>query len=89
MRFIVRTGPGQLEINYMWLPTFIGMNSSLVRELDSTLSTLYVGKVLTSELMDAASRRVIEIITDKFPSLRGLYDYLDGIKYVEEDGAQD
>lgn len=72
----------------MWLPTFVGMNSALVSEVDAQLSQLYVGKALTEELLEESSQRVVRILTEKFPSLKGLFDYLDGIKYVEEDGAQ-
>lgn len=83
MRFIVRTGKGRVELNYMWLPTWIGMNSSLVAELEKEISPKVQGKALTPEVLDQANAEIIEFLVEKCP-LPGLSDYLDGIKFIVE-----
>lgn len=83
MRLIDRTAPGQLAINYMWLPTFIGMNSQLLSELESNLTAHVVGKPLTEELLDSAHSELMDLLVKKFPNQTGLFEYLDGIKFVE------
>lgn len=83
MRLIDRTAPGQLAINYMWLPTFIGMNSQLLSELESNLTAHVVGKPLTEELLDSAHSELLDLLVKKFPNQTGLFEYLDGIKFVE------
>ena len=85
MKLIVRSGKGRVELNYMWLPTFIGMNGVLIKEIEEKFSSQLVGKVLTPELLDAVSEQVKTYLTEKFPIL-GLWDYLDGLKFVDEEG---
>lgn len=86
MRFVERTGPGKLELNYMWLPTWIGMNEALIRELEEELGKTVIGKVLTDELLEVAHQQLLSILRAKFPQQAGLLEYLDGIKFVEHDG---
>lgn len=82
MRLIVMPEPGVTELSWMWLPTFIGMNSALKKEIEEEVSKMLVGKPATDETLDAAHDRVIELVCQKFP-LPGLKDYLDAIKFVE------
>jgi hypothetical protein len=74
---------GVLELNYMWLPTFLGQNSGLKKYIEEMISPEVVGKTVTTQLMDDVNTRVIDIICEKYP-LNGLRDYLDGIKFVDE-----
>lgn len=83
MRFVERTGPGQLGLSYMWLPTFVGMNAALIKEIDDALTPMLVGQTLTEERLDCAHDKVLEILVTKFHMWSGLFEYLDGIKYVE------
>jgi hypothetical protein len=85
VKLIVRAGKGRVELNYMWLPTFIGMNGVLIKEIEEKFSSQLVGKVLTSELLDGVSEQVKEYLAEKFPII-GLWDYLDGLKFVDEEG---
>ena len=87
MRFIERTAPGTLSLNYMWLPTWIGMNAQLLRELEEVLTTTAVGKPLTDDLLDDLQQELLDVLMQKFPSFGGLRDYLDGVKFVGEYGA--
>ncbi len=82
MRFIERTAPGKLELNYMWLPSWVGLNEALIREIEDLLSAAIVGQDLTEETLELAHQAVLEILVNKFPSITGLLEYLDGIKFV-------
>lgn len=85
MKLIVRSGPGRVELNYMWLPTFIGMNHALIQEIEAKFSEMLVGKELTGDTLDAAGEEIKTWLSEKFP-IQGLWDYLDGLKFVDEEG---
>lgn len=82
MRFVQFTD-GVLELNFMWLPTWLGMNAKFKRELEKELADKFRGR--TTAEMDAIHEEVIDYIIEKYP-LPGLRDYLDGIKFVDESG---
>lgn len=86
MRFVDRTGPGTLALNYMWLPTFIGMNSRLVQEIEAYLAPHIVGQPLDEATLDTADQLVLEFLGKRFPDVLGLPDYLDGLKFVGNNG---
>lgn len=86
MRFVERTAPGQLSLNYMWLPTFVGMNASLVAEIEAKISPTIVGRALDEDTLQLAHEAVLETLVEMFPEQTGLFDYLDGIKYVGNHG---
>lgn len=83
MRFVVATAPGVVELAYMWLPQFAGMDPHLKAVIENDLAARLVGKEMTEEVLDAAHDRVIELICETHPSLPGLRDYLDAVKFVE------
>jgi hypothetical protein len=80
MRFVQYTGSGVLELNYMWLPTWLGMNVQFKKDCEGALAEKIKG--LTTEDLDRINALVIDYICEKYP-LPGLRDYLDGIKFVE------
>lgn len=82
MRLVDRTGPGTLGLNYMWLPTWIGMNSQLVREIEDHISPALVGAEINEATLDKADAAVLDFLKKRFVQLPGLFDYLDGLKYV-------
>lgn len=86
MRFVERTAPGQLSLNYMWLPTWVGMNSALVAEIEAKISPAIVGRTIDEETLQLAHEAVLDALAEKFPEQAGLFDYLDGIKYVGSHG---
>ena len=79
MRF-VDVNKGVLELNYMWLPTWLGLNQRFKEKLEKDLTEKFKGR-LSSEL-DDIHEEVIDYIVEAFP-LPGLRDYLDGVKFVE------
>jgi hypothetical protein len=86
MRLVDRSGPGTLALNYMWLPTFIGMNGHLIREIEEYISPAIVGRDLDESTLDLADSKVLEFLEQRFPNVPGLFDYLDGLKYVTANG---
>lgn len=83
MRAVVQVGPGTVELNYMWLPTSIGMNSLLKQEIEKVLTDKLQGLPLDNVGLDKAHDIVVAFIIDKFPEVDGLGRFLDGMKYIE------
>jgi len=82
MRFVTITAPGRLELNYMWLPTWLGMNREMNEALDRHLRTKVIGMEITEDNLDAINELVIDGVLLKYP-IEGLRDYLDGLKFVK------
>lgn len=82
MRTVVATDEGILELNWTWLPTFIGMNSVLKEELEKELGTRVEGRILDDATLDFADRLVRDFLAKKFNGIKGMTDFLDGLKYV-------
>jgi hypothetical protein len=83
MRSVVVVGPGELELNYMWLPTWIGMNTALKAEIETALQPKLVGQPLDNDTLDWAHEQVVLILEGKFPELTGLRDFLDSLKFID------
>lgn len=76
--------PGTLEVSWMWLPTFIGQNSGLLRELDRVLSLEFPPPFdATEDQLDAISEFALGWLFDKH-SIPGLREYLGALKHVRE-----
>lgn len=84
MRLVVHTETGIVELNWTWLPTWVGMNSALKEEIERTLGPSLVGKELNEQTLNAAHDAVIDFLVKRHPALKGLRDYLDAVKFVEE-----
>lgn len=83
MRFVIRPEPGVVAVNYMWLPTWLGMNSITKNELERKLKDKVLGRPLTDELLDEVHEMVIDAICEEHQAIEGLRDYLDGVKFVK------
>jgi hypothetical protein len=84
MRAVVAVAPGELELNWTFLPSFIGMNASLKKELEVALKPLIEGQAWTESSLDQAHDAVLDFLEKKFPALHGLRDYLEGLKYIAD-----
>lgn len=84
MRFVSVPEPGVVELNYTWLPTWIGMNNTLKEQIEQRLGPDFVGRAMTEEVLDELHQRVVALLVEMHPGLPGLRDYLDAIKYVTE-----
>lgn len=83
MRAVVHVSQGVLELNYMWLPTAIGMNSLLKKEIEEALGPKLQGLPLDESGLDKAHTFVVDFLVKKFPEVAGLERFLDGMKYLE------
>jgi hypothetical protein len=75
---LVQAEKGAAELNYMWLPTWIGMNTRLKQDMEKELTSQIVGKTA-----EEANDIVLDYLCSKFP-IEGLRDYLDGLKFIQE-----
>jgi hypothetical protein len=83
MRAVVAVERGVIELNYMWLPTCVGMNAVLKQEMERELNSALCGRVLDDAALDEAHDLVVAFIEKKFPVIRGVERYLDGMKFLE------
>ena len=85
MRLIIREGPGKVGFNFMWVPTFIGQDPLLKKELEKELAPHLVGQPLNDATLDKAHELALDFICSKWhKAIPGLRDYLDAMKFVEE-----
>lgn len=82
MKLVVATEPGVVELNFMWLPTWMGLNPQLKKELEAELEPMLVGRELTDDVLDAAHEHALAYLINRHPHFEGLRDYLDAIKFV-------
>lgn len=82
MLLVVASGPGTVELAYTWLPSWIAMNTNLLRELEKDVAPVLLNKDLTDATLLEAHDAVLDFFEKKFPALTGLRDYLDSIKFV-------
>lgn len=82
MRFVHLTSQGQLELNYLWLPTWLGINQVAATAVMQQLKSKVVGLPATEDNLDIINTMVIDVLAEKYPSVEGLRDYLDGLKFV-------
>lgn len=71
-----------VELNYMWLPTWLGQNAQFKQQLEMDLRSKIEGLELTENNLDKISTMVLGYIVEKHPHVDGLWDYLDGLKFV-------
>jgi hypothetical protein len=83
MRSVIKVAPGEVELNYMWLPTWIGINNQFKERLEKELASKIEGRPLNDTTLDDVNDMVLDFIDKEF-SLTGLRDYLDGLKFVED-----
>lgn len=72
-----------VELNYMWLPTWLGQSAQFKRDLEVALRSEIEGLELNEDTLNRIDRMVLQYIVDHNPHVQGLYDYLDGLKFVE------
>jgi hypothetical protein len=85
MRLIVRSGPGKVELSWMFLPAFLAYDATMKGALEKKLAGELVGKPLNSDTLDWAHEQALDFICDYHKAIKGLRDFLDAIKFVETD----
>lgn len=83
MRLVVATDPGTVEINYTWLPTWIGMNEQLIRRLATRIRPMAINRPLDDETLALLEHTLIQLLVDEFPYIEGLGDLLRGIHNIK------
>lgn len=79
MLLVNQTSPGHFELNYMWLPTWLGMNAERKRQVEEHICAVFVGKEATPEDLH---REVIDHLCQQFPLIDGLSAYLHAVEGI-------
>ena len=74
---------GTLELNYMWLPTFIGMNTVLKKEIEEHIAPYVVDKEFSDKLQLALDSTIVDFILSKYP-IEGLREYLQALRNIDD-----
>jgi len=86
MRVIQVAKDNVIELSWMWLPTFIGQNYQVLKNLESAWKDRFPsGVAITQSSLDEMNEFTIEWLCDQFP-IKGLDKYLRAIENVEESG---
>lgn len=82
MRLVVATDEGTIAINYVWLPTWIGMNNVLLTELGEKLMGEFKNMPITDEVLCEMDYRAKMFLIERLsmPSLRHLLDALEKVE---------
>lgn len=76
----------------MWLPTWIGMNGMMKAELETRLKPVIENMEINERSLDRMHELVVDELCKINPTVDGLREYLDGLKYVQyirTDGTQE
>lgn len=85
MRVLQVADDGAIELRWMWLPTFIGQNYLVLKELGEAWKKQFPqGVSNTADALDAMHTFTIDWLCKKFP-LHGLNQYLTAIENVQEE----
>ena len=86
MRAIQVSKDGAIELNWMFLPTFVGQNYAVLKELGEFWKKAYPEGILFSDSdLDELSDLTLVWLSERFPAIIGLLPYLQAIKHVEQD----
>jgi len=83
MRLVNIAKDGAVELNWMWLPTFIGQNYLVMKELEKAWREKFLKAPRTDEQMEVIHQFTIKWLQDKF-KIPGLDVYLKAIENVME-----
>jgi len=85
MRVLQVADDGAIELRWMWLPTFIGQNYMVLKELGEAWKEAFPAGVRSDDAgLDALHDFTIAWLGKKFP-IPGLQSYLEAIKHVQEE----
>lgn len=85
MRVIQVTKDGAIELNWMWLPTFIGQNFMVLKELEKFWKARFEkGVLFTEENLDEVHQITVDWLCEKF-KIEGLKQYIEGLKHITQE----
>jgi hypothetical protein len=79
MLLVAETAPGSFELCWTWLPTWIGLNTDLKRQLEAHIKKKFIGNEATIEDLH---NEVVEHLVLKFNAIAGLKEYLKAVEGV-------
>lgn len=86
MRLVQVGGPGVVELNWTWLPTWLGQNTILKQEIEAHITEWMKQKespvYMDDSTLDEMHDEVMSFLRAKFPEPKGLMDYLEGLGHV-------
>jgi hypothetical protein len=88
MRLVLEAPGGTVELNWIWLPTWLGHNTRFKESVEQHMSDWIIehrsigATKITDDLLDVMHKEVISHIVDMFPGIPGLDKYLEAIQYV-------
>lgn len=84
---MAKDNSGALELNWMWLPTFIGQNYAVMRELENVWREKFSGTTFTAETEKSTLTHIhdftIQWLCERF-KIPGLDKYLHAIANVAQ-----
>ena len=80
MLLVHETDPGVFELNWMWLPTWLGMNAAVKRELEAYVKKECVGKPMTLHDLHMV---VVRWLAGKHPEIQGLKEHLLSLENIQ------
>jgi hypothetical protein len=83
---LVVHGLDGVQVNYMFLPTFIGFNAVVKTEIETKLVEKFAGQTMTPSLLEKMHRWVLAYLCERFP-IPGLQAYLEAIRHVDDGGS--
>lgn len=83
MHAVVPTDIGTLELNWLHLPTWIGINTILKKEMEGQLAAKIEGLPINEEGLQQAHDIVVDYLEERFPKIKGLREQIDALKYLE------
>jgi len=72
------------ELRWMWLPLFLAQNTTLMNQLRDDLSKKFVNLEATDRVLDDIHAYVVQWLQERLPTLRGLDEFLKGIREVRQ-----
>ena len=82
MRLVTQVDKGVFEVNWTWLPAWLGLNSIVLKELSEYLKPQLEGKALTEDVLDATDALAIDYLVKRFDAIHGLKEHLSSLKQV-------
>lgn len=87
MRVVQETAPGVVELNWVWLPTWLGQNTAIKKEIEDHMRAWMSEQgplKLNDETLDRMHVEVLNFLREKFPNEPcGLIKYLEGLAHVQ------
>ncbi len=84
MRLTVQApGDGVLELNFMWLPTWVGVNHAIKKEIEEKIGATFKGREIDETTLDELDEAIIDLLQKKFPEIQ-FTEYLRAIRHVHQ-----